>query len=164
MLFVTLRRGLAGKSKEYLLTLKSLGLKKPRQEVAVPNDAGIRGQIEKVSSFPIEGLEGAPGSGGSRLKPRSERARRTMRYIRVVFVCVSASSASYGWTCRRPPPRLCFNGVSPFFVLTSTLRTFSFFGVQVKHLVSVETATQREVRLAAHALKTAPRDPLVVNH
>jgi ribosomal protein L30 len=48
MLFVTLRRGLAGKSKDYLATIKSLGLRKPRQVVEVKNNASIRGQIEKV--------------------------------------------------------------------------------------------------------------------
>ena len=35
---------------------------------------------------------------------------------------------------------------------------------KVKHLVSVETAAQREKRLAALAEKLAPREPLVVNH
>tara|TARA_B110000977_G_scaffold141755_1_gene179827 strand:+ start:10026 stop:10271 length:246 start_codon:yes stop_codon:yes gene_type:complete len=48
MLFVTLRRGLAGKQKTYVQTLKSLGLHKVRQEVAVGNNEAVRGQIEKV--------------------------------------------------------------------------------------------------------------------
>ena len=48
MLYVTLRRGLAGKRETYLLTLKSLGLRRPGQVVELPNTAGIRGQIEKV--------------------------------------------------------------------------------------------------------------------
>ena len=48
MLFVTLRRGLAGKKEGYLATLKSLGLRKPRQVVEVQNNAASRGQIEKV--------------------------------------------------------------------------------------------------------------------
>ena len=48
MLFVTLRRGLAGKQQTYLKTLKSLGLRKPRQEVELANNAATRGQIEKV--------------------------------------------------------------------------------------------------------------------
>jgi ribosomal protein L30 len=56
MLFVTLRRGLAGKQKTFLAVLKSLGLKRPNHEVGVPNNRGIRGQIEKVSSSPIEGV------------------------------------------------------------------------------------------------------------
>lgn len=81
MLFVTLRRGLAGKQQTYLKTLKSLGLRKPRQEVELANNAATRGQIEKV-----------------------------------------------------------------------------------KHLVSVETAPQREERLAALAKKLAPREPVIVNH
>lgn len=55
MLFVTLRRGLAGKKQIYLATLKSLGLKKPRQEVAVQNNAASRGQIEKVRPLHREG-------------------------------------------------------------------------------------------------------------
>lgn len=47
-LFVTLRRGLAGKKAVYLATLKSLGLRKPRQVVEVQNNSASRGQIEKV--------------------------------------------------------------------------------------------------------------------
>lgn len=81
MLYVTLRRGLAGKSKEYLKTLETLGLKRRFQVVEIPNNPASRGQISKV-----------------------------------------------------------------------------------KHLVSVETAAQREKRLAALAEKLAPREPLVVNH
>ena len=48
MLFVTLRRGLAGKQTTYVQTLKSLGLHKVRQEVAVANNEAVRGQIDKV--------------------------------------------------------------------------------------------------------------------
>lgn len=55
MLFVTLRRGLAGKKESYLATLKSLGLRKPRQEIAVQNNAASRGQIEKVRPLHREG-------------------------------------------------------------------------------------------------------------
>ena len=81
MLYVTLRRGLAGKQQTYLQALKALGLRKPRQEIEVANTASVRGQIEKV-----------------------------------------------------------------------------------KHLVSVETAAQRDARLATEAKKLAPKEPLVVNH
>ena len=35
---------------------------------------------------------------------------------------------------------------------------------KVKHLVSVETAAQRDARLATEAKKLAPKEPLVVNH
>ena len=48
MLFVTLLRGRAGKQLTHLKTLDFLRLYKPRQEVAVPNNAANRGQIEKV--------------------------------------------------------------------------------------------------------------------
>lgn len=48
MLYVTLRRGLAGKKAEFLKTIKALGLRKPNQTVAVNNDAAHRGQIDKV--------------------------------------------------------------------------------------------------------------------
>ena len=81
MLYVTLRRGLAGKQQTYIQTLKSLGLHKVRQEVQVANNEAVRGQIDKV-----------------------------------------------------------------------------------KHLVSVETAAQRDARLAVEAKKLAPKEPLVVNH
>ena len=81
MIYVTLRRGLAGKQRTYIDTLKSLGLHKVRQEVQVANNEAVRGQIDKV-----------------------------------------------------------------------------------KHLVSVETAAQRDARLAAEAKKLAPKEPLVVNH
>jgi large subunit ribosomal protein L30 len=81
MLYVTLRRGLAGKQQTYIQTLKSLGLHKVRQEVQVANNEAVRGQIDKV-----------------------------------------------------------------------------------KHLVSVETAAQRDARLATEAKKLAPKEPLVVNH
>ena len=81
MLYVTLRRGLAGKQQTYIQTLGSLGLHKVRQEVQVANNEAVRGQIDKV-----------------------------------------------------------------------------------KHLVSVETAAQRDARLAVEAKKLAPKEPLVVNH
>ena len=48
MLVVTLRRGLAGKNFQYKLTLQSLGLQKTRDTVILPNNASVRGAIEKV--------------------------------------------------------------------------------------------------------------------
>ena len=58
MLYVTLRRGLAGKQQTYLQTLKALGLRKPRQEIEVANTASVRGQIEKVKH--LVSVETAP--------------------------------------------------------------------------------------------------------
>lgn len=47
-LFVTLRRGTAGKKADHLKTLFSLGLRRPRDVRELPNDSGIRGSIDKV--------------------------------------------------------------------------------------------------------------------
>ena len=45
---ITLVRGLAGKNKDQIVTVKRLGLRKPRQ-VVVPEDTPvIRGMIHKV--------------------------------------------------------------------------------------------------------------------
>jgi large subunit ribosomal protein L30 len=58
MLYVTLRRGLAGKSKEYLKTLETLGLKRRLQVVEIPNNPASRGQISKVKH--LVSVETAP--------------------------------------------------------------------------------------------------------
>jgi large subunit ribosomal protein L30 len=57
-LFVTLRRGTAGKTKDHLKTLIGLGLRRPRDVKALPNNSGTRGAIEKVKHLVrVETLE-----------------------------------------------------------------------------------------------------------
>jgi large subunit ribosomal protein L30 len=57
-LFVTLRRGTAGKTKDHLKTLVGLGLRRPRDVRALPNNSGTRGAIEKVKHLVrVETLE-----------------------------------------------------------------------------------------------------------
>mmetsp|Transcript_37066 Transcript_37066/g.116621 ORF Transcript_37066/g.116621 Transcript_37066/m.116621 type:complete len:91 (+) Transcript_37066:144-416(+) len=47
-LWVTLRRGLAGKKKTQLATISALGLRWPHQTIVKNNTADIRGQLYKV--------------------------------------------------------------------------------------------------------------------
>mmetsp|Transcript_7613 Transcript_7613/g.15265 ORF Transcript_7613/g.15265 Transcript_7613/m.15265 type:complete len:111 (-) Transcript_7613:451-783(-) len=47
-LFVTLKRGFAGKKETHIKTLQSLGLKRREQCVEKPNNASIRGALAKV--------------------------------------------------------------------------------------------------------------------
>lgn len=49
MLKITLRRGRAGKRKDQLRVLDSLGLRKPGQSVVKPDDPVFRGMVNKVS-------------------------------------------------------------------------------------------------------------------
>lgn len=49
ILRITLKRGLAGKRDAHRITVRALGLRKPRQTVERPDTPAIRGQINKVS-------------------------------------------------------------------------------------------------------------------
>jgi large subunit ribosomal protein L30 len=48
-LVITLKRGLAGKSKDQIETVKALGLKKTNSTVEKPDNPAIRGMIAKVA-------------------------------------------------------------------------------------------------------------------
>lgn len=52
-LFVTLRRGLAGRPHFHLRILEALGLHKRHQCVEKPNNESIRGMLAKVGSFKL---------------------------------------------------------------------------------------------------------------
>jgi len=45
---VRLVRGLAGKRRTHIHTVRSLGLRRPDQSVVLPNRPEIRGQINKI--------------------------------------------------------------------------------------------------------------------
>ncbi len=48
-LIITLKRGLAGKDRSTIATIKSLGLRKPHSTVEQPDNPAIRGMIAKVA-------------------------------------------------------------------------------------------------------------------
>lgn len=71
-LFVTLRRGLAGKRKLLVKTLLSIGLRKPRSVIQVPNTSSLRGKLEQVKHL----IKVETGDGyRRRLEKRAERFR-----------------------------------------------------------------------------------------
>ncbi len=45
---ITLRRGLAGKNRRHIATVKALGLRRPRQVVMHEDSPMIRGMVRKV--------------------------------------------------------------------------------------------------------------------
>lgn len=47
-LFITLKRGLAGKKETYVKTATALGLRHTNQTVAQPNNQAVRGAIDKI--------------------------------------------------------------------------------------------------------------------
>ena len=47
-LFITLKRGLAGKKETHVKTATALGLRHTQQTVAQPNNASVRGAIDKI--------------------------------------------------------------------------------------------------------------------
>lgn len=47
-LIITLRRGLAGKRRDQVATVRSLGLRKRGQSTEKPDNPSVRGMIEKV--------------------------------------------------------------------------------------------------------------------
>ena len=47
-LFVTLKRGLAGKRFDQRATVAALGLRKRESTVELPNNASVRGMLDKV--------------------------------------------------------------------------------------------------------------------
>jgi large subunit ribosomal protein L30 len=47
-LFITLKRGLAGKKETHVKTAKALGLRHTFQTVEKPNNASIRGALDKI--------------------------------------------------------------------------------------------------------------------
>ena len=76
-LLVTLKRSLAGTRESHIRILQSLGLHRRQQTVEKPNNAAIRGAINKVSGRACTGTWAAPacgrgagaGCGGRRVAP-----------------------------------------------------------------------------------------------
>lgn len=64
-LFVTLRRSLAGTREQHVRVVRSLGLTRREQTVEKPNNAAIRGAIDKVGSAQAGGSDWCRAAGWS---------------------------------------------------------------------------------------------------
>jgi len=162
--FVTLKRSFIGKPWFHKRTLESLGLRRRMQCVEKPNNACIRGELQKVRPAP-PALPAPPAP----CPPQRRHKRRPATATKVESLCGHSASWRAGWPAgaagvQRPRPAHGCAVRGPLRARRRGSEAARHARLQVAHLVRVETDQMYYHRKLAERQAAQLQPPLIVRH